>query len=321
MQEIRVNIIIVNYNSSKDTLSCISSLMKSTYTNFQIFVVDNNSSKAELSYLTTGLIKEDIDHKVFKTLEEIEAYSISNAKVLLLANSENSGFAAANNIVLKFLKKARHEELVWLVNPDTEVEIAVLYDLVKLSHANQQAILGNIMYKYSEPEKLIRYGGFTVKRFIHGVSYAKQKKEVTNMTAISGASFFTSVKTFLILGFMPEKYFMYWEETDFCTQAKKNGFVFLVNENSKVFDKGGTDFNSSFLREYLYLLNGLRYYKKYMVFNLPIIVMSTFIKLLLSIIKGDSTKTRAIFYAIKDFKLECIGYQIDPKRRVFENKG
>ena len=47
----KVYIILVNYNGWKDTLECLESILKNDYTNYQIIVVDNNSSDDSMSYI------------------------------------------------------------------------------------------------------------------------------------------------------------------------------------------------------------------------------------------------------------------------------
>lgn len=52
-----VAIVIVNYNGSVDTLTCIESLLKSSYTDYRIIVVDNASTPDSLNILRMGLEK------------------------------------------------------------------------------------------------------------------------------------------------------------------------------------------------------------------------------------------------------------------------
>lgn len=319
MNKPRVNIILVNYNSSKDTLACILSLVNSDYKQFQIFIVDNKSEQSEIDVLQEGLKAHHIDYKSLKKAELDKEVGKLTFSVILIENDENGGYAAGNNVALTFISEHRPEEFAWLINPDTQVEAEVLSDLTQLCREHQKAIVGNVMYDFNEPDKLIRYGGFKVNRRVHGITYISDKNEIAEMTAVSGASFFTRIRTFNDLGLLPEDYFMYWEETDFCSNALQQGYKLLVNTKSRVFDKGGTASNSSFLREYLYLLNGLRYYRKFMPRALPLIILSTIAKHVFAFFSGNWIKVRAIYYAHIDFIKLLFGREINVLQRIHNN--
>jgi hypothetical protein len=318
-----VNIVIVNYNCWEDTVSCLNSIKSSTYTNFQIFIIDNASINPDLSNICDWLSKYNFSYKLIereKLNKNEQVDSFNEASVILIKNHENRGYGAGNNVALNYLVKNRKEEFVWLLNPDTVIQNKVIEDLVDLANDKKKNILGNVMHHYDDKEKIIRYGGFKVRNLIHGISYITKQSQVNKLDAISGASFFTRSVTFSELGFLPEEYFMYWEETDFCTKAIKNGYSFGVNNKSKIFDRGGTLSNNNFLREYLYLFNGLKYYKKHKPFNLPLILISTVLKQVKAVAVGNNVKRKAIFYAHLDFISLMMGKEIDVQKRILKNR-
>jgi len=314
----KVNIIIVNYNCWMFTIECISSLLKSTNTNFNVFIIDNQSTDNSINE-----IKEWSNHKrlgytcVPGNTERIEKYLSSHISLItLIKNNNNDGFGAGNNVILKPLNKIFRDEYVWLLNPDTEVEPEVLQDLLYLSRNKQKILVGNIIHYFSAKNDVMYCGGFKVRKFIHGVVDVKKEKDIQHIEAIAGASIFTHISTFQDLGVLPEDYFMYWEETDFCTKAKQAGYTFEVNTKSKIFDHVGATSNSNFLREYLYLLNGLRFYKKYYLAYLPIILMSTIAKYFKSLVFEDNVKQQAIFYAHIDFFKILFAKKVDVLQRI-----
>ena len=318
----KVNIIIVNYNSWKDTVACISSIINSTYNNYQIFVVDNASPNDDVEHLYNWLKSNELNSLIIDVKEtsvDKKVNLIDNSKIIIFKNDENLGYGAGNNLAIQYLINIRNHEYLWLLNPDTTVQKEVLSHLVQLAHEKENMIFGNVMYHYYDQNKMIRYGGFRVNKLYHGVSYITKQKEVESMDSVSGASLFTDIKTFQHLGLFPEHYFMYWEETDFCAHAKNNGYTFGVNNKSKVFDKGGTESNSNFSREYLYLLNGLRYYKKYYPMYLPVILLSTLGKWTKALLFGSRSKRKAMFYGQLDFVLTVLGQTINIRKRIFNN--
>ena len=75
-----VYISIVNYNKSEKTISCIRSILKSTYDKFKIIVVDNCSSTGSLEVLQNWILINNKD-KIIK----------------LLRNNKNGGYSYGNN--------------------------------------------------------------------------------------------------------------------------------------------------------------------------------------------------------------------------------
>ena len=84
-----VSIIVVNYNTSHEVLDMLSSLDKSTYSDYEVILVDNASPKDDLS-----LIKE------------------RHPSVQVIMSSKNLGFAGANNLGID-VAEGYHLPLPW----------------------------------------------------------------------------------------------------------------------------------------------------------------------------------------------------------------
>jgi len=207
-------------------------------------------------------------------------------------------------------------DYIWLLNPDTVVQPEVLSNLIDKAVNKKKLILGNLIVDYANHNRIMFYGGFSIKQFTHGVVRIVEEKNINKLDAITGASIFTNISTFQDLDVLPQNYFMYWEETDFCTKAKRAGYTFEVNTNSVIYDHVGSSSNSNFLREYLYLLNGLRFYKKYYFAYLPTILISTVAKYFKALFFEDKVKQLAIFYAHIDFFKIIFAKKVDVLQRI-----
>lgn len=316
----KVNIVIVNYNCSEDTLSCIESLLYSTYKNYHIYIVDNNSNDKSIDniiqWTKDNNVRLDIfNNETFKKQKNVQPLVLP--KITLIKSDTNGGFAYANNIVLDYLTNyANKNEYVWMLNPDTIVEKNVMLELLQIGLRKEKVIVGNIIYYFNQPEKILFCGGFKINKMLHGITQITNCYQIKDLEVITGSSLFTSINTFNELGLFPKDYFMYWEETDFCTNAIRKGYTFDVNTKSKIFDHVGSVSNSNFLREYLYLLNGLRFYKKYYPSKIVIIYISTIIKLFKALLFENTIKKRALYYAHIDFISELFGKKINVKKRL-----
>lgn len=315
----RVNIISVNYNSAQDLLHCLESVDTSSYPHFQYLIVDNHSPDNSLNEIKQGcarLGKNMVELSVNELQVAKETMRLEEADVVLIRNDRNSGFGAGNNIILQFLIDHRPDEYAWLLNPDMEIEPMVMQDLVELSQQTNNALIGNLIHYYKKRDEVMYCGGFRVKKYSHGIENITSEKDRDRIDAIAGASMFAPVSGFKELGLLPEDYFMYWEETDYCTQARQKDYHFEVNIKSKLYDRVGASSKSNFTREYLYLLNGLRFYRKYYPWHLPLILASTFAKQLKSMLFEDRTKRKAIWAGHIDFFKLVLGRPMNPLDRI-----
>ena len=101
-----VNIIIINWNSVKDTVSCLENVFSMEYPNFQVIVVDNGS----------------IDNSV-SVLQDF------NNDIQLIKNGKNLGTSGGHNAgITRALQQSA--DYVWLLNNDTKVCVDSLSKLV-----------------------------------------------------------------------------------------------------------------------------------------------------------------------------------------------
>jgi GT2 family glycosyltransferase len=215
--EPKVSIVIINWNGLKDTLECIQSLMKIDYSNYEIIVVDNGSSRSE----QLGLRK----------LEEM--YGINVVRVIEL--KRNLGFANANNVGIRI---ALHNgaEYVLLLNNDTIVDPNFLKEMIKVAEKDHKiGILGPKMYYYNNNDrgKTIWYAGGKVNMyFTHKQEAGKidvgQYKTFKTVDYVAGACMLIRKDVFLDIGLLPREYFLGWEDIDFCLSAKRNGIYHCI---------------------------------------------------------------------------------------------
>ena len=103
----RVAIIILNWNGWSDTIECIESVYQITYPNYQVIIVDNNSSDNSIKKIKEYAKGElNVESKFFNYTPhnkpiEIAQYDedlINDKQLILIKNRNNYGFAEGNNI-------------------------------------------------------------------------------------------------------------------------------------------------------------------------------------------------------------------------------
>ena len=134
----KVEVIILNWNGVSDTLDCLASLKKVNYKNFEVIVVDNNSSGNDV---------EIIENKFGDFAKEI------------IVNSANLGFSGGNNVGIKYAL-GNNAEYVLLLNNDTVVEPDLLDVLLEKIESNIQiGIVAPQINYFDEPNKIWTEGG------------------------------------------------------------------------------------------------------------------------------------------------------------------
>ncbi len=240
----------------------MESLFKMDYPNFNIYIVDNNSKKEEIEKLEIwggekpGFSSEDISSSILN--------SAINS-ILLLKSEENLGFGGGNNLVLQKLV-GKSSEFIWLLNPDMTVSENALIELTK-AHIGIQ-IQGTPTYDSKNKDSILHLGVGKVNKVSATINFIKNSNE--GFDYINGGSMFFPTELLKILGIMPEKYFLYWEETHWCKLASLKNIALSINYHVKVWDKGSTTIGKGKIAEYYYTRNGLMYRKEFEKALIPI---------------------------------------------------
>lgn len=196
-----VAVILVNYNGLDDTKSCLRSFNKINQSRIRLtfFVVDNGS--------TVG------NPHVLKQLFP---------KINLLIAPKNLGFAAGNNLAIKKALTGQFDYL-FLINNDALVIDPLMIE--KLIGEDQDIAGPVIEYKGAEG-KIYDLGGvvdYTFGRNTHLSYTLSSAKPHRSPDYLSGACLLVRPKVFRRVGCFNHKYFLYYEDADFCLRAKASG--------------------------------------------------------------------------------------------------
>jgi GT2 family glycosyltransferase len=213
-----ISLITINYISIKDTIEFLESAQKLTYKNVEIIVVDNNSP--------TGRPTQEIRNRF--------------PQVKFIDSAENLGFAGGNNLGLKIAKG----DYYFLLNNDTLLYPDFLEPIVTfmISHPDVGMASPKILYPDKET---IQFGGaigispFTGRGKCLGIyeKDAGQYDKCYETDLGHGAALIVSRKAVELAGLMPEVYFLYYEEHDWCEIVKRKGFKMYFIGTSKVIHK------------------------------------------------------------------------------------
>ena len=215
----KVGIILLNYCNYNLTIDCIESIRQSTYQNYEIIVVDNNSP----------------DHSG-KNLSQLEG-------IRFLQMEENLGFAAGNN---RGIEVALSDgcEYVMLLNNDTVIDPNMIETLVSRADANTVVVPKMYYFDVEGRKDILWYAGGILKYKSSDGIHIGGKQEDSKQYSIEGEVTFATGCCMMIhrailekVGLLREEYFMYCEDTDYSIRLNKSNVRILYVPNAKLWHK------------------------------------------------------------------------------------
>lgn len=306
----KVYILILNYRGWQDVIECLESVFRSNYTNYTAIVIDNDSQNNSLEYLQNWAkgdpvlgkrIERPVEYKYFHSHEINSPASFDSAhQVYFIQNEANLGFAAGNNRVLQFLLEA--DAFIWLLNPDVVVKEDTLHELIEfVAHQPFKSITGTVVKSFVRPDEIFLIGGAKINFNSATVSLIRNQDEVFKLDFIYGGSLFAHTKHFKDIGLLPENYFLFWEEADWCYQARRKGYKLVVCKTAICYDKISTSIGKGFLADYYYTRNGLMFLAKYKKSKIGTATVFAILRLMLRIVTGKWGRAKGIFNGIVAF--------------------
>ncbi len=209
----KISIIIANKDHEPDLRRCITSILeKSTYDNFEIIVVENNSETAEIQ-------------KYYEELKE-------NEKVKVITYQGAFNYSAINNLGAS---KAEGEYLLLLNNDTRVITVNWMEELLMYAQRNDVGAVGAKLY-YGD--KTIQHAGVVLGLGAHrtaGHSHYMQHREnlgymgrlcyTQNVSAVTGACLMVSKALFEKAGGLEESFAVSLNDVDFCIKLREMGYL------------------------------------------------------------------------------------------------
>jgi len=235
----KVCIVILNYNNFEDTIECVQSLRSAINSEkYKIVIVDNASTNDSVS-------------KLNNILSPIE----------IIVSSENRGYAHGNNIGIKYAEQAGYE-YICILNNDTIIDVDFIETCKnELKNSAQVAFVSPALVEYKDNNLIQSTGGdiFINKGIVtlknHGARRIDLLPKIES-DYIGGACIMFRTSVLKNIGYIPENYFLFFEETEWCYKAQKMGYKNICLTDSYIYHKGSVSIKSvSGLREYLMARN------------------------------------------------------------------
>lgn len=241
--------VVLNWNGSGDTIECVESLKKVVYPNHNILIVDNGSTDGS----------ESILRSLFPDIEVIQT-------------GANLGYAGGNNIGIRHALE-RGADYIWLLNNDTIVDSRCLKYMVCAAEAGDRVgMVGSKIYYLDSPETIwfaggkvdLGRGGLT-SHIGMGLKDEGLYDEPAETDYITGCSILARREMIDDVGLLDENYFLYFEDSDWCLRARKNGWKLLYEPRARLWHKEGARESEGYSERFIYysLRNRLYFMKRF----------------------------------------------------------
>jgi GT2 family glycosyltransferase len=329
----RVYVLILNWNGWQDTIECLESVFRGTYSNFQVVVCDNASTDGSLERIAAwaeGRVEVRVpEHHPLRgsshppvsrpiqyvhydrwTAEAGGDEQASAARLVLLQTGANLGFAGGNNVGLRFALARNDFSYVWILNNDTVVAPEALGALVaRLSQVPDAGLCGSTLMYYDNPEIVQVRGGVRYDRWfatIQPLGMGRRADEQFDHARIEGSMSYPAGASMLVtrdflreVGLLSESYFLYCEELDWVTRSRGR-FKIAYSPKSMVYHKEGRSIAAAAtdrpfnLTDFYAHRNRLRYTRRFFPRRLPTVVLRTFAAALARLWRGQPRRAWAL---------------------------
>lgn len=288
-----LSVITVNYNGYGDTVALIDSLRKHLADiPFETIVVDNASRTDEA--------------------EAIRRHFPDEERLVLIRSERNLGFAGGNNLGIG----AARGDYLLLLNNDAFVEDGSLRELIAVLENDSRIGCVSPKIRFADPPRDIQFAGYTplsritLRNSLIGFGEPDRGQyQAPHVTPYChGAAMMLRRETVERVGPMPEAYFLYYEELDWCVRIARAGYLLWYEPKATVFhrESRSTGQNSP-LRTYYLTRNRLLFARRNLkgAYRWLSIFYQTTVAVpkacLAAALKGDRRNASAVLRGWRDF--------------------
>ena len=234
-QKSRLLVVIVNYKSPRLVCQTLEALLPQLDPEVDhVTVVDNDSKGDSIAVLNEYLSQNQCGQFVD-----------------LIQSNINGGFSFGNNLGIRpaLEDESQTPEFILLLNPDTLSKPDAIITLLNFMTSHPKAGIagsrlegedGSIQCSsfrfhtvWSELDSAVRFG--SLSKLLSGWKVAPEiPNQAVKTDWVAGASMLIRTDVIRDVGLMDEDYFLYFEETDFCLQAARQGWECWYVPDSRV---------------------------------------------------------------------------------------
>lgn len=218
----RIAVVILNYNNYSDTVECVGPIAGQP--SLDIVLVDNCSSD------DSGVRLHD-------------RYT-GQQGIFFIESRTNGGYAMGNNLGIRYASEVLGDEYICAINNDTFPSPDMFHVLANVLRNNPEVgIVGPVILE-NLPGNIIQSAGADIHMISgkvpvrHGGETYCARDAFECCGYISGACLMFRSSDLAQLGYIPENYFLYFEETEWCLRANRKGLKAACSWGCSLVHKG-----------------------------------------------------------------------------------
>ena len=232
----KISVVIANRDHRDDLQRCVTSIMeKSTYGNYEIIIVENNSETEEIRTYYSRLLGGEY-------LPGGGPQRSEDGRIVLVAYDGAFNYSAVNNLGVRHASG----EYILLLNNDTEV-ITVNWMEELLMYAQREDV-GAVGAKLYYPDRTIQHAGVVIGLGAHrtaGHTHYRQHRQnlgymgrlcyAQDVTAVTGACLLVKRELYLSVGGLDESFAVSLNDVDFCMKLREKGLLNVFTPFAELF--------------------------------------------------------------------------------------
>lgn len=283
-----VGIVVVSWNKKDYLLKLLDAILQLRYPNYNVVVVDNASNDG-----STECVRS-----LFPS-------------VTLLVNETNIGGTGGFNTGIEFCINEKYD-YIWLLDNDALIEQDSLDHLVNAATSDRTiGVVGSKILNSENPSFVVKLGAridWSVGLVRSICQNMRDRQEyatgLIDADYIPFCSALISRECFLVTGRLDERFFLYWDDSDFCVRASKAGFRTVVALDSKVFHPSFTEKSRN--QNYYLIRNTLLFFSKHLngvsyATNQFRVIGRFFKEMMFAHLTNDLHRSSVIRLGVKDF--------------------
>ncbi len=223
--EALVGILVLNYHHPVETLNCVRSLLEREPSSTRIFWIENDADATSAGAFAVL----EASGLPFRLLDPSTSGLPSEGVIGVVLNPENLGYAGGNNVGLRLLERLA-VPFAWVLNNDTRLVQGNSEALVQAARSRPEVgIWGTTIlaeHHGPTPQAVTYMGGLLrLKDFSIALLDDPAVLESNPLSFVSGCSLFAATGFLASLGFIPDTYFLYYEDPALTLEARLKGYL------------------------------------------------------------------------------------------------
>ncbi|WP_395340294.1 glycosyltransferase [Ningiella sp. W23] len=275
---------VVNYFSSYELKALSQSIRLLNNPNVKLLVLDNSNDSSEYAQLCM--------------LDGIDC---------LLKSQVNLGYAAGNNALIAYAKSIGFSNF-GILNPDVEVPQDIFASIVKQLQESPNCIMSPLILRNDNTVSFFKSeikntdNTLDIEHVLDGEPADLVPTGLHPSDSLNGCALFFGESIIDKFGFIPEDYFLYFEETDWVSSMRERGAQVFVDASISIIHHKSTQSGGipSLAYTYYLLRNALIFAKKfaYNISNTEQKYTDTFVKPWIEVLEQRAPDFTACFTAI-----------------------